>query len=84
MSHIVKPWYLRLVISLYTTSANYTVIVLQSGQIERSIILRVRDDSEPELMEYFTVELANPTGGALLADTAVSEQIVDQVLMYLL
>lgn len=44
----------------------------------------MRDDSEPELMEYFTVELANPTGGALLADTAVSEQIVDQVLMYLL
>ena len=50
-----------------------TIIVLQSGQIERSIILRVRDDSEPELMEYFTVELANPTGGALLADTAVSK-----------
>lgn len=48
---------------------------MQSGQIERSIILRVLDDNEPELTEYFTVELTNPTGGALLADTAVSNQL---------
>ena len=46
--------------------------ILQSGQIEQSIILRILDDNEPELTEYFTVELANPSGGALLANTAVS------------
>lgn len=44
----------------------------QSGQVERSIILRVLDDNEPELLEYFTVELTTPSGGALLANTAVS------------
>ena len=46
--------------------------VTQSGQIEQSIILRVLDDDEPEILEYFTVELTNPSGGALLANNAVS------------
>ena len=44
----------------------------QSGQIEQSIILRVLDDDVPEILEYFTVELTNPSGGALLASNAVS------------
>lgn len=59
--------------------------MLQSGQIERSIILRVLDDNEPEILEYFTVELANPGGGALLANTAVSTHThtcTSQVLSY--
>jgi len=48
------------------------IIMSQSGEVEQSIILRVLDDDEPELLEYFTVELTTPGGGALLANTAVS------------
>ena len=54
------------------TPPDYMIIMSQSGEVEQSIILRVLDDDEPELLEYFTVELTTPGGGALLANTAVS------------
>jgi len=40
--------------------------------VEQSVIIRVLDDDVPELLEYFTLELTDPLGGALLAGTAVS------------
>lgn len=39
---------------------------------QKTVTVRVQNDDTPELMEYFTVHLANPQGGsALISPTKV-------------
>ena len=54
-------------------------LVFQQDELEKTVLIRLQEDSEVENIETFTIELVNPTGGAELSSPSQSTvQISEQ------